>query len=64
MTAYTVAEVASLMGLSYMTVQRIFEREKGVIVISRPETLSKRTYRGIRIPRSVYERVLGRITVK
>jgi len=61
--AYTVAEVASMTGLSHMTVRRMFETEKGVIILARPETMHKRRYRSIRIPRAVYERVLKKITV-
>lgn len=61
--AYTVAEVAALTGLSARTVIRQFEHEKGVIILKRPESLHKRGYRSIRIPRAVYERVLRKITV-
>jgi len=56
--ALTVAEVASLTGYSRQTVTRIFEKEQGVLVLSRPEKMHKRGYRSIRIPRAVYERVL------
>lgn len=61
---YTVAEVAALMGLSRRTVTRLFEHEPGVIILERPEQLHKRRFRSIRIPRSVYERVLRKLTVK
>jgi hypothetical protein len=61
---YTVAEVAALTGLSRQTVTRMFERERGVIVLVRPESMHKRSYRSIRIPRAVYERVIGRLTVE
>jgi hypothetical protein len=61
---YTVAEVASLTGLSRQTIIRLFERERGVIVLQRPEAMHKRSYRTIRIPRTVYERVLARLTVR
>ena len=54
--AYTVAEVAALMGFSIPTVITLFEKEPGTIIIKRPETLHKRGYRSIRIPRAVYER--------
>lgn len=37
----------------------MFEHEKGVIVLERPETLQKRRFRKMRIPRAVYERVIG-----
>jgi AraC-like DNA-binding protein len=62
--AYTVLEVAALMGLSRPTVTRLFENERGVLILERPEARHKRGYRSIRIPHAVYERVIGRITVK
>lgn len=62
--ANTVAEVAALMGLSRQSVTRMFERERGVLIVLRPETLHKRGYRSIRIPRAVYERVIGRLAVR
>jgi transcriptional regulator GlxA family with amidase domain len=61
---YTVGEVAALIGFSRRKVTRMFEREPGVIVEELPETLHKRRYRNIRIPRAVYERVLRRVTVR
>ena len=61
---YTVAEVAELTGFSVGTITRMFEREKGVLILKRPESMHKRRYRSIRIPRSVYERVIGGLTVK
>jgi len=61
--AYTVREVAALTGFSRQTVARMFEKEKGVLVVGRPETLHKRSYRSIRIPRAVYERVIRRLSV-
>ena len=62
--AYTVAEVAGMTGLSRQTITRMFEHEKGVIILSRPERMHKRSYRTIRIPRAVYERVIAGLTVK
>jgi hypothetical protein len=62
--AYSLREVADMTGLSYQTVTRLFENKPGVIVLERPEKMHKRRYRTIRIPRAVYERVIGRITVK
>jgi hypothetical protein len=62
--AYTVDEVAALTGFSRRTVIRLFERERGVLTITRPESLHKRRYRSIRIPRAVYERVVNRLAVK
>lgn len=63
-TPYSVGEVAKLTGLSRQTITSLFENEPGVLVINRPEEKHKRRYRTIRIPRSVYERVLYRITNK
>jgi hypothetical protein len=60
---YTVAEVAVLTGFSRQTITRMFEREPGVIVLKRPETKHKRSYRSIRVPRAVYERVLRTLKV-
>lgn len=61
---YTVGEVAELTGFSGRTVARMFENEPGVLILARPETMHKRKYRSIRIPRAVYERVIGRLRVK
>jgi len=64
-TPYTVAEVAALSGLSERTVTEIFERERGVIIYEVPRPRAKRkSYRTIRIPRAVYERVMRRMTVQ
>jgi hypothetical protein len=59
---YTIEEVAAMTGFSRRTVSRMFEREPGVIVLERPETMRKRRYRSIRIPKAVYERLLRRLT--
>lgn len=61
--AYTVAEVAALMGFSRPTITKMFEREPGVLILDRPEMVHKRRYRSIRIPRDVYARVLSRLRV-
>jgi hypothetical protein len=45
-----VAKVVELTGFSRRTVTRIFEDEKSVLILKRPEILCKRSYRGIRIP--------------
>jgi hypothetical protein len=55
---------AALTGFSRQTVTRMFERERGVLVIARPSANRKRRYRSIRIPRVAYERVVDRLTVK
>ena len=57
----TVAEIAELTGFSRQTVTRIFEKEPGVLVLQRPESMHKRKYRSIRIPQSVYERVVEKL---
>jgi hypothetical protein len=62
--ALTVADVAALTGLSTQTVRRLFEDEKGVIVLGRPEGVHKRRYRSLRIPRTVFDRVIGRLSVR
>lgn len=59
-TPYTVAEVAELMGYSPQMITRLFENESGVLIVKRQA--KKRAYRSIRIPRSVYERVLRKLT--
>lgn len=59
--ALTVSEVTKLTGYSARTVIRLFENERGVLVLERPETRSKRRYRSIRIPRAVYLRVTAQI---
>jgi hypothetical protein len=61
---YTIQQLMVLHGLSYMTVQRIYEKEHGVL-IHHPETRpSGRRYRLIRVPRHVYRRVCQRMEVK
>lgn len=61
---YTVKEAAELSGLSRRTITRLFEGERGVIILDRPEEMHKRGYRSIRIPRAVFERVIGGLRVK
>jgi hypothetical protein len=61
--AFTVAEVAVLTGFSRATVTRMFERERGVLILRRPESMHKRSYRSIRIPRAVYGRVVKGLAV-
>jgi hypothetical protein len=61
---YTVAEVAALTGFSRNTIVRLFEGQRGVIILERPEKLHKRRYRSIRIPRAALEQVIGGITVR
>jgi hypothetical protein len=61
---YTVAEVADLTGFSRQTVTRLFEHEPGVLIFKDREGKHRRSYRSIRIPYAVYERVIHRLTVK
>jgi transcriptional regulator GlxA family with amidase domain len=51
--AYTLDDVAALTGFSRRTITRMFESERGVLVLARPESMHKRRYRSIRIPRAV-----------
>jgi hypothetical protein len=62
--ALTVAEVSALTGLSRQTVTRMFQAERGVLILGRPESMHKRSYRSLRIPRAVYERVIGKLAVR
>lgn len=60
---YTIDDVVALTGLSRITVTRMFEHETGVIVTNCAERMHKSGYRSIRIPLSVYERIITRMTV-
>jgi hypothetical protein len=62
-TPYTVAEVAGLTGLSRQTVIRLFERERGVLIVEEKKK-GKRQYRSLRIPRPVFRRVVSKWTVQ
>jgi len=62
--ALSVDDVTALTGFSRRTIIRLFENERGVIVLGRPEAMHKRRYRSIRIPRAVYERVIARLSVR
>jgi len=42
----------------------MFERERGVLILGRPESMHKRSYRSIRIPRAVYERIIAGVAVE
>lgn len=57
----TVADVAKRLKVDDDTVRRLFIDEPGVIVISFPRR-GRRTYRTLRIPESVYLRVVTRFT--
>jgi hypothetical protein len=62
--AYNVDDVVALTGFSRRTIIKLFENERGVLILGRPEEMHKRKYRSIRIPRAVYERVIGKLRVK
>lgn len=57
----TVAEVAERLKVNEETVRRLFLNESGVIVICCPKK-GRRAYRTLRIPESVYARVVTRFT--
>lgn len=48
--------------LAPQTAMRLFEGERGVLVINRPTTNRKRRYCSIRIPGFAYERVIRGLT--
>jgi hypothetical protein len=58
---FSVRELAVLWGLSDRTIRRIFAGEPGVVAWGRDETRSKRTYKTLRIPASVAQRVYRRL---
>lgn len=54
----TVPQIAAMTGRSRRTIIRWFENEPGVFIMDNPETMHKRRYRTLRIPRAVFERVI------
>lgn len=56
----TIVEVADRLKVNEDTVRRLFVNEPGVIVICFPRK-GKRVYRTLRIPESVFQRVLTRL---
>jgi hypothetical protein len=61
----TVAEVADMLGVSTDKVRRLFADEPGVIDLGRHDgTPSRRRYRLLRIPDSVWERVMSRKRIR
>ena len=60
-TCLTVAEVAERLKVNEETARRLFLTESGVIVICYPRK-GVRVYRTLRIPESVYARVVTRFT--
>ena len=57
----TVTEVAERLKIKSDTVRRMFMNEPGVIIIAFPRK-GRRAYRTLRIPVSVYQRVVTRLT--
>jgi hypothetical protein len=57
----TVLEVAERLKVNDETVRRMFLNEPGVLVICFPRR-GRRVYRTLRIPESVFQRVLTRLT--
>lgn len=60
---YSVKQIAASWGLCENAVRDIFRNEPGVVRIHRPQSRTKRAYTTLRIPRSVVERVHGRMSV-
>ena len=60
-TYLTVAEVAERLKVNEETVRRLFLTEEGVVVICFPRR-GRRVYRTVRIPESVFRRVVARLT--
>ncbi len=58
---FTVAEVAERLKVNEDTVRRLFLHEPGVIVICFPRK-GRRVYRTVRIPETVLQRVITRLT--
>ncbi|HZQ24916.1 MAG TPA: hypothetical protein VFA89_19165 [Terriglobales bacterium] len=59
---YSVKEIAQLWALSADIVRRAFANEPGVIRLSHPEGLHKRSYCTLRVPESVMRRVHRKLT--
>jgi hypothetical protein len=60
---FTCEELALIMKFDATTVRKMFGAEPGVIRMGHPGTRKRRQYYSLRIPKSVVERVLGRMTV-
>jgi hypothetical protein len=61
---FTVEELAERLNLSHDTTRRLFIDEPGVLVISKPFSKYRRSYRTIRVPESVVNRVYARLTTR
>ena len=61
---YTVAEAAEILKVSTDTATRLFEDELGVVDLGSKEQSHKRRYRVLRIPHSVFNRVIHKRRVQ
>lgn len=58
---YTPSEVAELWHFNVETIRQLFQDESGVVVLQAPDKRGRRSYKTIRIPQSVLERVHKRL---
>ena len=58
---YDITGIADAWAIAPHVVRRIFRDEPGVICIPGPNYRNGRKYQSIRVPHSVYERVLARL---
>jgi len=59
---YSVKEIADLLNLSQDCVRKLFQNEPGVLVLGDQSTKYKRRYTTLRIPESVFSRVVRRMS--
>jgi hypothetical protein len=59
---FSPTNVGNMLSLSVDTVWRLFENEKDVLVLERPEGLNKRRYRTMRISETALRRVIARLS--
>jgi hypothetical protein len=59
---YSVKEIADLLNLSQDCVRKLFQNEPGVLVLGDQSTKYKRRYTTLRIPESVFCRVVRRMS--
>lgn len=60
---YAPSEVAERWNLNVETIRRIFQDEPGVLVFQSPVRKGRRSYKTIRIPESVLDRVHKRLQI-
>jgi hypothetical protein len=58
---YAPSDVAELWRFDVETIRRLFQNEPGVVVLQSPVKKGRRSYKTIRIPQSVLERVYRRL---